>query len=112
MSQYKVREIKVWQLVKEIEEGKETDSRLLGEMKATLLVNFGENGVAVKGLIQQSNAPLQMMVKVLQYLMDEKNALNKIDEGKSERTQPNVKVRKKCHCDKEEKTCSNCGGWY
>ncbi len=45
----------------------------------------------------------------LNQALSQLNALNKIDE---DRIQPNAKVRKKCHCDREEKTCSNCGGWY
>jgi len=69
--QEKISKIKIWQLVKNLEESKESDSAILAEIKATLLVNFGEEGKAIKGIIDDRDYnPLQMLIMVLQYLCE------------------------------------------
>lgn len=32
--------------------------------------------------------------------------------GKPENVRPDVTVKKKCNCDREERQCRNCGGWH
>ena len=41
-----------------------------GEIRATLLVNFGDDGRAVPGLVKQDMSTLEMMMTVLQYYHD------------------------------------------
>lgn len=69
--------MKVWKLVKELEEGKEgKDMQVLAEIKATLLVNYGEEGRIIKGLINQYQSPTSMIVTVLTVLHEKLNGGN------------------------------------
>ena len=59
--------MKIWEIVKQLEEEKSTDLSELKEGKATMIVNFGEDGRVVKGLIKHTDSMTAMIVKVFEY---------------------------------------------
>lgn len=59
--------VNIWELVKEIEEIKDDATSILGSIKATLVINYGPSGRAVEGLILTHDAPLSMLMNILNY---------------------------------------------
>ena len=59
--------MKIWEIVKQLEEEKSTDLSELKEGKATMIVNFGENGRTWKGLIDHTDSLTAMIIKVFRY---------------------------------------------
>ena len=57
----------LWELVKELEEKSQESHRDYAESKATMIVNFGENGKAVPGLFNDDDRLLVMIIKVIEY---------------------------------------------
>lgn len=51
------------QQIKDLEICKQT----YGEIRATMLVNFGPEGRTMKGLCEEKDSPLAMVIKVLEY---------------------------------------------
>jgi len=49
---------------------KEHEGCQCGEVRATLIVNFGDNGRAVPGLVKQDMGTLEMMMAVLRHYHD------------------------------------------
>lgn len=65
-----MEKIKVSDLVKQLEEESSKDQRNLSELVATMLVNFGEEGKVVKGLVNQSQSPLGMFINIIEYYIE------------------------------------------
>lgn len=57
--------MKVWKLVKEIEERK--DANELGQARATMIVNYGPEGQCHPLLVTEEQNLLQMMIAVFEY---------------------------------------------
>lgn len=61
----------VWKLVKELEENATDQQRELGEIIATLLVNFSDiNAGRLPVLIDKTDRPFVMLIKVLEYYVN------------------------------------------
>ena len=60
-----MKTLKVWELVKHLEDTKRDKDGELSEIIATMLVNFGEDGKSEDRLVSQADTPLQMVVKVI-----------------------------------------------
>lgn len=58
-----------WQIVKELEEKSDVSARELGEIRATLLANFGPEGKALKGIVQPDMKTFQMLITVCEHLL-------------------------------------------
>lgn len=65
-----MKNIKVSELVKIMEENSEKDSQQLSELKATLIFNFGENGRCCPNLIDGSETPLAAMIIIIEYYIN------------------------------------------
>ena len=61
------KSVKVWQLVKDIEEKSGGASTRLGELKATFIVNYGKRGRCIKDVINEGDTALSMFVSVVEY---------------------------------------------
>lgn len=59
--------MKIWEMVKAVEEGQEQKDNELGEAKATMIVNYGETGRTRKGLIVGDETLSAMIQKVFQH---------------------------------------------
>ena len=69
------------------------------------LVTHGEN----IHLGEYENKAIDHAILALQELLPKE----KIELDKTENVQPNITIKKRCNCDREEnKYCKNCGGWY
>ncbi len=71
--------IKVWQLVKQIEEKSESADVELGEIRATLLETYGKKGNAIPDLISETDNTLSMLVIVLAILCPRPRSISKGD---------------------------------
>ena len=72
-----VEKIKISELVKELEEKSEKSLEDFGQVKATLLVNYGEEGRNIKKLITQNQTTLQMLMTILEHYETELAILKK-----------------------------------
>lgn len=64
----KIKPVKVWELVKSLEEDSENNRKQFGEMVATLICNFSElNKGRHPIIISSEDSPLSMLIKVLEY---------------------------------------------
>ena len=70
MSESSLTKTSIWEVVKDLESKKTDSDKELGEIRATLTLNFGNNGRCISGLIQGSESTLTMMLKVLYYFYD------------------------------------------
>ena len=59
--------MKVWEIVKDLEESKSDALKELGEAKATMIINYGDEGRTIAGLVNNSDSLITMMLKVLEY---------------------------------------------
>jgi hypothetical protein len=55
---------------------KEHEGCQCGEVRATLIVNYGDTGRAVPGLVKQDMGTLEMMMSVLRHYHDANKQLN------------------------------------
>lgn len=59
--------MKIWEMVKAIEEKKHSEIGELEEAKMTFIVNFGENGKCHAGLINEKDTLTQMIVSTFEF---------------------------------------------
>jgi hypothetical protein len=59
----------LWQRVKELEEIQQKSPSELGEARATMIVNFGPEGRAEKGLVTPDMSLVGMLVSVVEFYM-------------------------------------------
>jgi len=67
-----MKKTKIWEVVKDLERSKSKAEIEIGEIRATLVVNYGEEGRHIKGLIYSSESTISMLVKVLTYFSERK----------------------------------------
>ena len=69
----------MWELVKAIEEKARIHLSEHNEAKATLLVNFGDEGHCFPGVITEKDRLIQMIVKVISFLYDKACSTKEIE---------------------------------
>lgn len=62
--------MKIWQIVKDFEESKSDIQKELGEAKATMIINYGDEGRTVKGLVSNTDSLITMILKVLTHYVE------------------------------------------
>lgn len=73
----------IWQLVKDLESKTSDKEQELGEARATMLVNYGEEGKCVKGLCDSKDTLTGMILKVFAYYYTEMRKVYELmEEGK------------------------------
>ena len=65
-----IKPVKIWEVVKRLEESTEEVSWDMGTMRATLIVNFGKEGRCIKNIINETEGTFQMFIIVLNYYHD------------------------------------------
>jgi hypothetical protein len=70
MSESSLTKTSIWEVVKDLESKKADSDKELGEIRATLTLNFGNNGRCIPNLVQGSETTITMMLKVLYYFYD------------------------------------------
>lgn len=65
------KSISIWEVVKSLESKMTDKERELGEARATMLVNYGDEGKAIKGLCNERDSLVQMVFKVFCYYHDQ-----------------------------------------
>ena len=65
----------IWEVVKDLESKKADYDKELGEIRATLILNFGKNGRHAPDVIQGSESTISMMLTVLYYLSENGKAV-------------------------------------
>ncbi len=70
MSEPILTKTSIWEVVKDMETRKIDSDKELGEIRATLILNFGNNGRCIPNLVQGSETTITMMLKVLYYFYD------------------------------------------
>ena len=63
--------------VRQLEERWSFLERVVGEIEATMLVNFGEQGRTIPNLIKETDTPLQMVINTIQHYQDNLNKKDK-----------------------------------
>ncbi len=56
-----------WELVKELEDSHKDADRVVGECRATMIVNYGPDGKTIKALVAEPDGLLQMIVSVFHH---------------------------------------------
>jgi hypothetical protein len=59
--------MKIWEVVKDLEEGKDDKIDEFAEAKATMITNYGSNGKCRIGIITGEETLLQMIVAVFEF---------------------------------------------
>lgn len=70
MSEPILSKTSIWEVVKDMETRKIDSDKELGEIRATLIFNFGNNGRCIPNLVQGSETTITMMLKILYYFYD------------------------------------------
>lgn len=65
----------IWEVVKDLETKKSDSDKELGEIRATLVLNFGKNGRYIPDVIQGSESTINMMLKVILRLCENGKAV-------------------------------------
>lgn len=73
--------IKISELVKALEEKSEIHQGQLGELVATMIINFGPDGRATPNIIEQSDTPLTMFMKIAHHYQDKIDRMMKNHEN-------------------------------
>lgn len=68
----KDEKLKIWEVVKAIEEDKENWAQRYGEAKATMIVNFGPDAKTYKNIVNVDDNLSFMITKAFQFLHDKK----------------------------------------
>lgn len=58
--------MKIWEIIKHIEAGEE-DISSLGEIRGTMVVNYGKRGRCRKNVIDESSTTIEMIVDVFTF---------------------------------------------
>lgn len=62
-----IKKVSIWEIVKDLESKMSDKEKELGEARATMLINWGEEGKSIKGLCSASDSIAQMVFKVFSY---------------------------------------------
>lgn len=57
----------IYEQVKELENSHKNADKIIGECRATMIVNYGPDGKVIKGLVAEPDGLLQMIVSVFRH---------------------------------------------
>lgn len=64
------KSISIWEVVKNLESKMSDKEKELGEARATMLLNYGDEGKTIKGLCDGRDTLIQMIFKVFSFYHD------------------------------------------
>lgn len=62
-----IQKKEIWEIVRELQQHQDDTEVELGEIRATLIVNFGEEGKYEKNIVHHKDKTISMLMKVLDY---------------------------------------------
>lgn len=62
-----MKTFKLWEMVKELEDNTQQGRNELSEGKVTFLVNYGQSGRCIPGLVDEKDSLVAMIMKVFEH---------------------------------------------
>lgn len=85
----------IWEQVKELEESNKDADRVIGECRATMIVNYGPTGKTIENLVAEPDGLLQMIVGVFRYYLNRDKLWREMEEFVRNHTAPDHSRRAK-----------------